>query len=135
MAVTVGLGETSGAEKVMTQEWLPTLALALLTDAVRDAGVEPAAELRVNQARSGPNDDVKLTAPEGLLLLIEIVWAAGTVPPVVYVPNDRVEEVADIVVGAKTVKATALLVPPAAPGPDGVLTATFVGPVAALDAM
>ena len=58
VAVTVGLGDTPAALKVMTQEWLPTVAAAAFTEAVTVTGVAPDAGAKFSQAQSEPSADV-----------------------------------------------------------------------------
>ena len=57
VAVTVGLGDTPEALKVMTQEWLPTVAAAAFTEAVTVTGVAPEAGPKFSQAQSEPSAD------------------------------------------------------------------------------
>ena len=82
VAVTVGLGDTPEALKVMTQEWVPMVVLAALTEAVMVTGVAPDAGATVSQAQSEPSEDVYARPAAGLVLLSETVFAAGTVPPI-----------------------------------------------------
>jgi hypothetical protein len=81
VAVTVGLGETLVALKVITQLCEPRVALAALMEALRFNGVAPPAGDRLNQAQSDPSEVLKLRPLLGLVLATEIVLEAGTLPP------------------------------------------------------
>ena len=83
VAVTVGLGDTPAALKVMTQEWLPAVTPVTFTEAVTVAGVEPDAGDKVSQAQSEPSEEVNAKPLAGFVLASESVLAAGTVPPMV----------------------------------------------------
>ena len=81
--MTLGLEATPAALNVTRHWWLPAVALAVLTEALRVAGVEPEAGERFSQAQSDPRDAVKLRPDAGLVLPIERTCAAGAVPPMV----------------------------------------------------
>ena len=65
----------------MTQEWFPTVAFPALIEALTVWGVAPEDGERLSHAQSDPSDDVNPTPLDGLVLLSDIVRAAGTVPP------------------------------------------------------
>ena len=81
VAVTVGLGDTPAALKVITQEWLPAVTPVAFTEAVTVAGVEPDAGDKASQAQSEPREEVNAKPLAGLVLLSAIVCAAGAVAP------------------------------------------------------
>jgi len=83
VAVTVGLGVTPLALKVMTQEWFPGVALAVLTDADKVLGVVPAVGSTVSQAQSEPKVEVNPTPKAGLLLVTPMLCRGGSVPPTI----------------------------------------------------
>ena len=83
VAVTIGLGTTLEALNVITHEWLPMVALAALTEAVRLAVVALLEGLKPSQSQSGPKDVVNPRPLDGLVLVTEILCADGTVPPTV----------------------------------------------------
>ena len=82
VAVTVGLGETPAALNVITQEWLPVVAVAAVIEALTVCGVEPDVGDKLSHPQSDPSEDVNASPLNGLVLLNDIVCAAGTVPPV-----------------------------------------------------
>jgi hypothetical protein len=83
VAVTVGLGDTPAALNVITQVWLPTVALPAITEALTLPGVDPLLGLRLSQAQSAPREVLKFNPLAGLVLLTEMLCADGTVPPIV----------------------------------------------------
>jgi hypothetical protein len=83
VAVIVDVADTPVALKVMPQEWLPTVAPPVFTEALRLAGVDPLFGLRPSHAQSGPSDVLKLNPLDGLVLFTEMLCAEGTVPPMV----------------------------------------------------
>ena len=83
VAVTVGLLEDNPETKVMTQVWLPTVALLAITEALRVAGVDPPPGFRFSQPQSAPSEAPKVKPLTGLVLAREMLCAGGTVPPMV----------------------------------------------------
>ncbi len=83
VAVAVGLGETPAALKVMVQEWLPDVALAVTTEALRVVVVLPPVGASFNHAQSLPREVVNARPDVGLVLVTASFWAAGAADPLV----------------------------------------------------
>jgi hypothetical protein len=89
-AVTVGLGETPAAVKVITHECVPErfAAAPVLTETDTVGAGEPVVPLvgfKLSQAQSDPREVLNARPVEELV--IETVCAAGAVEPIVYAPK------------------------------------------------
>src|SRR5580700_11431890 len=69
VAVTIGLGETPAALKVITQVCIAAVVPATLIEALRLAGVAPLAGARFSQAQSEPSEVVKFKPLVGFVLV------------------------------------------------------------------
>ena len=83
VAVTVGLGETPVALKVIVQLCDPAAMVVVFTEAPRPRGVFPPVGSRVTQAQSDPSDVLNANPLVGLVLVTPMFNGCGAAVPIV----------------------------------------------------